>query len=145
MTADPGSSPTTRRNPRQPNKTQAPECPTCGHAYSTQIDNGWANMGSVPLRQYTCPNDCPTFVSGEFVLPIQATKHVAAYDERRREQRRLHARKMQGYWATPPRGGAYLRSATITATITVHPEKRKGYPRRQPMTSTTSDVEELAS
>jgi len=117
----------TRRNPRTPAKKQSPECPDCGHAYCTQVDNGWSNDHTILIRLYTCPENCPVFLSAEMVLPTSISS-IGQFDENYRERRKLYSRKKQNYYGTKIRGGAITRSARIIGNLTVTPAKRYGYP-----------------
>ena len=104
------------RNPRKASVHQTPECPTCFHSYGTQIGNGWANDGTIAIRHYTCPNDCPTYLSGEFTLPLGETS-ISGLDEEYRRRRRLHARQRHGYHNTAPRGGTVLDSDRLIFNV----------------------------
>lgn len=120
------------RQPRVAKQNQTPECPSCGHAYSTQIDNGWANDSTLPLRLYTCPEECGTYLSVEIIVP--GAKSIGEFDEHYRERRKLHSRKKQGYWGTKPRGGTILRSARILGRLFYTPATRYGYPKPETVT-----------
>ena len=124
------------RDPRKASVHQTPECPTCGHSFGTQIGNGWANDGTIAIRQYTCPNECPTYISGEFVLPLgQST--ISGMDEEYRRRRRLSARQKQGYWKTAPRGGTVLNSDRIVYTLRIIRGARIGDPVDKPQLAST--------
>lgn len=111
-----------------PSKTQSPECPECGHAYANQLESGWANDGTLPLRSYTCVNACGTYMSVELVLPKGVTS-MSALDENYRKRRRDSARKKHGYHGTPPRGGFRLLSDRIKGTLYIVPGKTLGKQR----------------
>ena len=117
-----------RRNPRTPAKKHSPECPDCGHAYCTQIDSGWANDSTILVRLYTCPEECPVFITAEMAVATNVVS-IAQFDEHYRAQRRLQSRKQQGYHGTKVRGGTITKSATIVGQLTATPAERYGYPK----------------
>lgn len=103
---------------------QQPECPECGHAYSTYLDSCWANDGSMKVRRYTCPERCGTYLTAEVPLPKGLT--MASLDEGFRARRLRYNRRYQGYHGTPARGGTIIGADRLDIRVTVYPAERKG-------------------
>lgn len=104
---------------------QQSECPDCGHAYARYLDKVWANDGAIPVRRYTCPAGCGTYMTAEVPIPKGQTS-MMGLDEKYRTWRRDYERKRIGYWGTATRGGTIIGADRLLAVLRVVRAPRKG-------------------